>query len=141
MSQKIFLNKNIEFEQGVNYEDFIAQVQKHTSDILCVIDNTSLYCFNDASLIPTNIKFDTEYSNKDVTKYIFYSVDEKIRYCVFNKKAFTLLNSSIKPVRQLLLFHPNKPTAEKKISIVDQGKKLQFINYNYPVEAIIYDRK
>lgn len=96
MAENLSLNINIpegkliQINQDVTFENFIGQFQTYCSQLLCVINGTSLRYYNKNNIpneIPTNIRFDYKQRREKVSEYYFRDIDDDTLYCVFGREA------------------------------------------------------
>ena len=51
-------NINVKFDNGFTYENFIGQFQKHSSKILCIINEKTLHIYDKNDKYPALLKFE-----------------------------------------------------------------------------------
>jgi|SRR4029079_8160093 hypothetical protein len=120
----------INITQNMPLSRLVAQLQKHSNQLLCVINDTNLIYFNHKKHLPKNISF-IEYKIFDKNDIEYYFKDDENRYtifgtneaCVFYPSLPQLLNLEKKEEKIKIIEYVGK---EKKIILYHLGNKLKF---------------
>jgi hypothetical protein len=133
------LGHTIKFEQNDTFESFIGQFQGYTNEILWIINGTTLrtgiHDIPDSSIL----KFDYKIRRMYVTEYHFSNVTDATKYCVFGRDMATIFFPLINDVDPLgkIISPVLSQHNHREVVIVDQGNRLTFSQYDYPVEIKI----
>lgn len=108
--------------------------------LLCVIDGKTLKCYDKASRLPKNLRYDRKQERGGVTEYYFRDATDRT-YCVFGHDAAKIfyarldevdppkINASI-PITSR---RPVEEKGQKTVTIIDQGRRHSFSDTDYPV--------
>jgi hypothetical protein len=146
-AEKISKFIDVDSEKGYTLEDLALQLQKNISDrILCVIDGKFLKSFlpND---FPNNLQFVSKRLKNDKdTEYLYKDIQKSTNYCTF--VSLSLSNgqnvSSLSNSPSTLKIFPKLIDTKYKditITIVHEGDKIEFYNWNLPVEISYFLNK
>jgi len=84
-------NINVKFDNGFTYENFIGQFQKHSSKILCIVNQKILHIYDKNDKYPELLKFEYTKKHNDINEFYFKNRNNDL-YCFFGKEALTFLN-------------------------------------------------
>jgi hypothetical protein len=84
-------NINVKFDNGFTYENFIGQFQKHSSKILCIVNQKILHIYDKNDTYPELLKFEYTKKHNDINEFYFKNRNNDL-YCFFGKEALTFLN-------------------------------------------------
>jgi hypothetical protein len=84
-------NINVKFDNGFTYENFIGQFQKHSSKILCIVNEKILHIYDKNDKYPELLKFVYTKKNTDIDEFYFKNINNDL-YCFFGQESLTFLN-------------------------------------------------
>jgi len=84
-------NINVKFDNGFTYENFIGQFQKHSSKILCIVNEKILHIYDKNDKYPELLKFVYTKKKTDIDEFYFKNINNDL-YCFFGQEALTFLN-------------------------------------------------
>lgn len=144
----------LNISRNSSFENVVAQLQKFTVKVLCVVDNSILKYF-DINTIPSyfhdKLRFDYKSTKNGITEYYFRSIDGTTLYCFFNyayaKLAYPRLDDFISSISNssVNVFDTEKSKSSPAIeyaqetisitdlNITDRKNTYYFNNYNYPI--------
>lgn len=160
MARKLHFKGQITIQPESSFESFVGQFQTEISDVLTVINGTTLRLYKREGPFPSNLRFENKHRKIPFTEYYFRDIDNDTTYCVFgfsNALLFyprllefevpsALKEPSIVKEHVLLKESTHKSTTEiketkenKKIIIIDKGQKLEFPLFNFSVEIVEHE--
>jgi hypothetical protein len=84
-------NINVKFDNGFTYQNFIGQFQKHSSKILCIVNEKILHIYDKNDKYPELVKFVYTKKKIDIDEFYFRNINNDL-YCFFGQEALTFLN-------------------------------------------------
>jgi uncharacterized protein YjbI with pentapeptide repeats len=84
-------NINVKFDNGFTYQNFIGQFQKHSSKILCIVNEKILHIYDKNDKYPELVKFVYTKKKIDIDEFYFKNINNDL-YCFFGQEALTFLN-------------------------------------------------
>ena len=111
-------NINVKFDNGFTYENFIGQFQKHSSKILCIINEKILHIYDKNDKYPELLKFEYTKKHNDIDEFYFKNTDNDL-YCFFGQEALTFLN-----INDINLYNQSSQIIKPKndLSQINQSK-------------------
>jgi hypothetical protein len=94
-------NINVKFDNGFTYENFIGQFQKHSSKILCIVNQKILHIYDKNDKYPELLKFEYTKKHKDIDEFYFKMINTNNIYCFFDTNI--LNNKSLTQSKDYLL--------------------------------------
>ena len=111
-------NINVKFDNGFTYENFIGQFQKHSSKILCIVNQKILHIYDKNDKYPELLKFEYTKKHNDINEFYFKNRNNDL-YCFFGKEALTFLNiNDINSYNEKLQIEKSK-AEQSKVDLIE----------------------
>jgi len=124
-------NINVKFDNGFTYENFIGQFQKHSSKILCIVNQKILHIYDKNDKYPELLKFEYTKKHNDIDEFYFKNRNNDI-YCFFGKEALTFLN-----INDINSYNKRLQNEQSKVDLIE-NQRLQ--NEQSKVDLIEIER-